>query len=939
MRELPQPARGAVYVLWATALLGVAGLSVHLATGLGEAAHQPLLIGTYVALAALCLARAALVRDVRLPWLLLGLGMLLWAGGYAYFHGVLAKREAPPYPSAADGLWLGYYACAFAAFVVLMRARVSRMRSSVWLDALLGVLALSALASAVLVDPILESTGGRLSAVATGLAYPLADVLILGVILSVFALHGWRPGRMWIILGLAQATFLVADVIYLHQSAVGAYTGDTLLELSWLAAILAITYAGWLPQEVRPAVSFDGLAPLVAPSIFALGGLALTAHGLFSERADVASVLIIATLVAGFARASTALAEARSLSRSQSLLARQALILDSAGEGILSLDLAGRVTLANAAALRLTGFSADELVGRGHHDLVQPTLADGTPYPFAESPVFASLRSGTVREVADGVFRRKDGGSFPIEYSVTPIVEHRAVTGAVLVFRDVSERREVERMKDEFTSIVSHELRTPLTAIRGSLGLLAGGALGPLGDKAQQMTEVAVDNADRLLQLINDMLDIGRMASGASTLQRVDCDVAEIAGECVATMGPLAAAAGIEIVAETEPAPLWGDRDRILQTLTNLVSNAIKFSAAQSAIRVQTGHSGDDVVVRISDEGRGIPADKLASAFERFEQVDASDSREKGGTGLGLAICHQIVTQHGGRIWVESEPGKGSTFSFTLPAARERVAPAAAPEAPATSQGGPPLVLVCDDDARTRAAVSEAVAAGGYRVATAASGREALRLAAQETPDAILLDLLMPGMDGWQTAAALRQQPGLGDVPVVILSVLTEAETDPIAADVVAWLEKPVHERQLLDVLWEAAGRPALPAQVLLVEDDLDLASMLRAIFERQGIETHHAATGPEAIELAERVQPDLLVLDLGLPGCDGSQMVEWLRSLGRTALLVHTARDVNTAFLTKNGNASHRLHERVMSLLSYISPTERNGAEPRERQAQPAGR
>jgi PAS domain S-box-containing protein len=237
--------------------------------------------------------------------------------------------------------------------------------------------------------------------------------------------------------------------------------------------------------------------------------------------------------------------------------------------------------------------------------------------------------------------------------------------------QDISERREIELAKDEFISVVSHELKTPLTSIRGSLGLLGSGALGPLPEKGNRMVEVAVQNTDRLVRLINDILDIEKIDSGTTDMRKEPCEAAELVARATEGLQPFAAEAGVWLCAEAEPATLFADPDRVIQTLTNLISNAVKFSPLAGMVRVSCARREDEVLFQVADEGRGIPADKQDTIFERFQQVDASDSREKGGTGLGLAICRTIVENHDGRIWVESVPGEGSTFSFALLAGTE----------------------------------------------------------------------------------------------------------------------------------------------------------------------------------------------------------------------------------------------------------------------------
>lgn len=239
--------------------------------------------------------------------------------------------------------------------------------------------------------------------------------------------------------------------------------------------------------------------------------------------------------------------------------------------------------------------------------------------------------------------------------------------GFFTLIEDISERKEIEQIKDEFISIVSHELRTPLTSIHGSLRLLNAGKFGSLGGKNQQPIGLAEKNTDRLVRLVNDILDLQRMDSGKTTIEKQPCDAAELIVTAAETMQELARQQEIVLEAAPTSIPLVADPDCIIQTLTNLLSNAIKFSSAHSTVKIQAEERGDDILFQVSDRGRGIPPNKLKTIFERFQQVDASDARNKQGTGLGLAICHQIVELHRGKIWVESTPNEGSTFYFTLP--------------------------------------------------------------------------------------------------------------------------------------------------------------------------------------------------------------------------------------------------------------------------------
>src|SRR5258706_5267155 len=271
--------------------------------------------------------------------------------------------------------------------------------------------------------------------------------------------------------------------------------------------------------------------------------------------------------------------------------------------------------------------------------------------------------------------------------------------GAVLVFRDVTERRAIERLKGEFVSTVSHELRTPLTSIRGALGLLSSGLLGSIAEKGQRMLEMAVTNTDRLVRLINDILDLERIESGKVELTRGTVDAQAVMDQAREGLQSIADQASIRIVSEPVAGSLWGDSDRIIQTLTNLIGNAIKFSPANTTVTLSGTAGADNFTFCVADQGRGVPDDKLGSIFERFSQVDASDSRNKGGSGLGLAICQSIVTAHGGRIWAEKNDPAGTRLQFTIPLAVRPAVSRPAIETAVSQDGEGPSVLVVEDDA------------------------------------------------------------------------------------------------------------------------------------------------------------------------------------------------------------------------------------------------
>jgi PAS domain S-box-containing protein len=351
------------------------------------------------------------------------------------------------------------------------------------------------------------------------------------------------------------------------------------------------------------------------------------------------------------------------------------LILESVGDGICGIDLDGRLTFVNEAGARALGYSPEELIGHDVHDIIHHSHEDGTPYSKGTSPILQSMRRREAIRMRDEVFWRKDDSSIPVEYSASPLIEDGQISGMVVAFQDVSERRRLEKMKDEFISTVSHELRTPLTSLRASLGLIASGSLDKRPEKQRQMVDMAIGNCDRLVRLVNDILDFDSVEKGRLPLHREPVEAVDLLRRAADVAHGAASQVHIGFRIDAAQVAVLADQERILQVLNELVANALKFSPPETQVRLSAqptnaGPSGsNEVCFVVEDQGRGISHEKLERIFERFQQGDASDSRALGGTGLGLALCRSIVEQHGGRIWAESAPGKGSRFLFTLPAA------------------------------------------------------------------------------------------------------------------------------------------------------------------------------------------------------------------------------------------------------------------------------
>lgn len=599
-------------------------------------------------------------------------------------------------------------------------------------------------------------------------------------------------------------------------------------------------------------------------------------------------------------------------------------ILESAGEAYVRFSADGLVTEWNVQAEKTFGWHRAEAIG---HPLVSLVIGPGERESLERLLGLpgGSDEAGTPAEHFEHTMLHRSGHEFPAE-----VTAWTTTVGAKRVFsctiRDISERHAAERAKNEFVSVVGHELRTPLTSIHGALGLLRAGLLGELNPRGKQMVDIAVHNTDRLVRLINDVLDIERLNSGNVALELQATDVAALAERSLEVMRSLADGAGVRLTLDARPAVHLIDPDRIEQTITNLLSNAIKFSPACTEVRLMVRSDSGGLTIQVRDQGRGIPAEDLERIFDRFQQVDSSDAREKGGTGLGLAICRTIAEQHGGWIWAESSPGDGATLTLTLPAPY-----AAGPEVRAEAPSGP-KVVVCGNDASVRALLVETLLPHGYIPIEVNTSSELLDAALQHRPSVVLLGQRSSMVANSEAAVGLRDHPATRDIPLIFLSfdgdkILTESEG-------LTSVDQPLDMGGLLAVVGEAIGQRDTGPKLLLVEDDEDLAAVMTERFRQLGIEVHNAPTARQTLALCARIVPDVVVLDLQLPDQDGFAVVAQLRRderLRSVPLAVYSARDVceadrkrlrlgKTGFFTKGRVSPNEFERNVVKLLGHLT-------------------
>ena len=452
--------------------------------------------------------------------------------------------------------------------------------------------------------------------------------------------------------------------------------------------------------------------------------------------------------------------------------------------------------------------------------------------------------------------------------------------------RTAERLRELDRLKTQFIANMSHELRTPLNSIIGFSRVILKGIDGPLTE-AQRQDLTAIHNAGQhLLGLINDILDLSKIEAGRMELQFSEVDMREIIRGVMSTAVGLTRDKPIELrqeVPEDLP-PVWADPQRARQVLLNLVSNAVKFTD-QGFIAVRAWADESFVTIAVQDTGIGIPKEKQEEIFQEFTQVESGTTRRYGGTGLGLAIARRLVELMGGRIWVESEVGKGSTFFFTLPRARPRLAGEPRP--------GWPVILCIDDDPGVITLYRRYLEKHGFEVVGLTDPREALETARRLRPDAITLDIMMPQQDGWTVLQELKADPQTRAIPVIICSILDE-RGQGFSLGAAEYLVKPFTEEELLEAIQRVDGRPR-PLKVLVIDDSEGDRQLIRRVLENAGgYHVLEAANGPEGVALARRERPDLVILDLMMPEMDGFAVVEALRedpSTRSLPILVLTAK------------------------------------------------
>ena len=578
-----------------------------------------------------------------------------------------------------------------------------------------------------------------------------------------------------------------------------------------------------------------------------------------------------------------------------------------------------RFLAVNDAALRKYGYSRDEFLTMTIRDIRPP---EDIPSVLAS---VATTRDGNERV---GTWRHLLKDKSIIDVEITSFALNFADREAeVIVAVDITQRkrdeaekrkfadslaasnreleirnREVERatqMKSKFLASMSHELRTPLNAIVGFSDLLADEAPGPLNVKQKRFVGHIKQGSAHLLQLINDILDLSKIEAGLLELRNENFVVEQALPEVLSVIRPLAMAKNIETESSgSTNHPVYADRGRFKQILYNLLSNAVKFTPRGGRVGIEYAEDGNFIRISVTDTGIGIRPEDQELVFQEFRQVDPGTDTANKGTGLGLAITKRLVEQQGGTISVKSELGKGCRFTFTLPMAdtgQSNQVDSVVPGPVEVSPSGrlSPLVLVVDDEVPARELLASYLQPE-YSVAMADSGVAARKKAKELRPDAITLDVLMPGGSGFETLLALRKQPETAHIPIIILSIVDQKRVG-FALGAADYLIKPIRKQEILEAIRKHVPAPADDdSTILLVDDDPKALELVEETLRSAGYETQSVQNGARALEVLSSKVVGAVLLDLLMPGMDGFDVIRHVRqerTLKNLPILVMTGK------------------------------------------------
>ena len=605
---------------------------------------------------------------------------------------------------------------------------------------------------------------------------------------------------------------------------------------------------------------------------------------------------------------------------------QQRTVLETIADAVITINEKGQIESFNPAAEAVFGYQTEEIVGE-NVSMLLPEDERISHQQYTDNSTLTAPRIINLRRDLEG--RRKDGSQFPLELNVAPI-KREGKRGFVGVLRDITERKRIDIMKNEFVSTVSHELRTPLTSIRGSLGLVTGGAMGKLPGPVSEMLNIASNNTERLLLLINDILDIQKIESGQMAFKFHAMELKPFLEQVVEYNAAYGEQYGVRYVINSmiDDVSVFADKDRLMQVMANLLSNAAKFSPQNDTVEINVAMHHDSVRISVTDNGPGIPANFHDKVFDKFTQSDSSDTRQKGGTGLGLSISKIIVEKHGGRIDFVSREGIGTTFFIELPGMTKSVIRASDTLPRKLEQVNRACILIVEDDPDVAALMQRMMAEAGCNSDIAYDANQAREMLKQKPGlyRAITLDLQLPGEGGVSFLKQLRQDTELLNIPVVVVSVVADETKKTLnggAMGVVDWLPKPIDQQRLIDSVRRATGLDRMP-RVLHVEDDADVHTVVKTMLQEYCDLTWTTSVSASKDALNNQ-DFDLVLLDIGLPDGSGLGLLETIELCVKPPrVIIFSAADVTeeyeekvSAVLVKSNTDNRKLADVILGVMA----------------------
>ena len=561
--------------------------------------------------------------------------------------------------------------------------------------------------------------------------------------------------------------------------------------------------------------------------------------------------------------------------------AKNEAILEGIADGVMVADAEGRITLFNIAAERILSLTKNQALGRYQDDILGL-------YGSGAREWLARIEQWKRNPDASGsdsyLAQRLEVGRRYVSVHLSPVISSaREFLGVVAVFRDTTAEIEADRAKSDFVSTVSHELRTPMTSIVGYVDLIIKGVVGPITEMQMSFLTRIKSNADRLTDLVNDLLDISRIEQGRVELQLESLSMENLIQQVVELVTPkiVEKDQSLETVIPIGLPQVYGDPARLRQILTNLMGNAYKYTPVGGKITVYAYVRDAMMRVAVADTGIGIAPENQKRIFERFYRVEDDPAvYEVSGTGLGLAITLSLIQMHHGSISLESELGEGSTFTFSIPLAEGEKTTNVGESPPELYTSSMPTVLIVEDDVEVLQMLKVTLEAEGLKVLTSTSGEEGLRLAREKLPDLISLDIRLPDLDGYEVLQLLKRTPDTADIPVFIVSVVADRERG-LSLGAMDYLIKPIDEGRLLALVNRALTSRGT---VIVAHRGREILLRIRSALQARGLVVRTTMRGDRALRLARELGPEVLAFDWKLPDIGGRQFIEQLKGDQRTA-------------------------------------------------------